>query len=53
MNVCNVCNEKLNLTRVEINRLKQLIAQKRADKFFLSDEDTNKVIHEFHTKKGQ
>ena len=53
MNVCPVCNVKLSLTRVEINRLKNAIAQARADKFFLSDEQTNVIIHEFHTKKGE
>ena len=51
MNVCPKCNAEMNLSRVEINRLKQLIAQERGAMFFLSDETVQLIVHNFHTKK--
>lgn len=52
-NVCQICNKELNFTRVQITKLKYMLLQAKAHRYFVSDEETFLIIHEFHISLEQ
>jgi hypothetical protein len=49
-NICPVCQKELNFTRRQLTQLATLIKKIKGERYFLSDETTGKIVHDFHTQ---